>query len=248
MEHNQEVDKTYYILNDLQTDTYIYRYMDLDYFLCLIKDRKFFVSKKNCFQDMNETRPPFKSLYPFSYIENNLPPDTSYIEKIMNITSKKWKDYKDTGEWFASCWTLRHDENYLMWKAYTSKFGVRICTSIDSFVDSITPNDYYIFCGRILYEGYCPEKDVKSLAFSKGRYYSNEEEFRFYFIPQSGYVDKKYIELPINLIDNDGHNVIKEITLSPFIKKKAAEEVKKMLSGMPELNNCNISISKIELK
>jgi hypothetical protein len=31
-------------------------------------------------------------------------------------------------------------------------------------------------------------------------------------------------------------------------KEKAAEEIKKMLKIIPELKNCNISISKIELK
>jgi len=99
-----------------------------------------------------------------------------------------------------------------------------------------------------MYDGYYPEKSIESLVFSKGGYYSNEDEFRFYFIPKDGYIDKDYVELPINKNDDNDRNVIIEIILSPCIKKKAAEEIRRMLSGMPELENCKISISKIELK
>jgi hypothetical protein len=34
-----EDEKTYFMFNDLRTDTYIYKYMDLDYFLCMIKEK-----------------------------------------------------------------------------------------------------------------------------------------------------------------------------------------------------------------
>lgn len=222
--------------------------MDLDFFLCMIKDRKFYISKKKSFGDLNETRPPLKSLYPICICGNNNNPDFSHITVDVKMITEKWKEYKETGEWFASCWTLRRDENYLMWKAYTSKFGVRICTTIDRFVDSITPNDFLVLCGRIMYDGYYPEKESESLLFSKGTYYSNEEELRFYFVPGSVHVEKDYIELPIKLKDDNCQDIIKEIILSPCIKKKAAEEMKNMLKNIPELMNCNISLSKIELK
>lgn len=247
MEQSED-DKTYFIFNDLLTDTYIYRYMDLDHFLCMVKDRKFYVSKKKSFEDLNEIRPPHKNLYPICVGGNNGTLDYTHIAEEVKRISKKWKDYKDTGEWFTSCWTLWRDENYLMWKAYASKFGVRICTTIDRFVDSITPNDFFVLCGRITYDGYYPEKESESLIFSKGKYYSNEEELRFYFIPKSFQVEKDYIELPIKLKDDNSQDIIKEIILSPCIKKKAAEEMKNMLKNIPELMNCNISLSKIELK
>jgi len=243
-----EDEKTYFMFNDLRTDTYIYKYMDLDYFLCMIKEGKFYVSKKRKFEDLNEIWPPYKQFYPFLVSGNNSTIDYTRVSEEVKRISMKWKDYKNTGEWFASCWTLRRDENFLMWKAYASKFGVRICTTIDRLVDSITPNVFHILCGRIMYDGYYPEKSIESLVFSKGGYYSNEDEFRFYFIPKDGYIDKDYVELPINKNDDNDRNVIIEIILSPCIKKKAAEEIRRMLSGMPELENCKISISKIELK
>ena len=99
-----------------------------------------------------------------------------------------------------------------------------------------------------MYDGYYPEKESESLLFSKGMYYSNEEELRFYFVPRSVHVEKDYIELPIKLKDDNCQDIIKEIILSPCIKKNAAEEIKKNLSNIPELKNSNISISKIELK
>lgn len=221
--------------------------MDLDHFLCMVKEGKFYVSKKKTFDDLNEIIPHYKSLYPFNIIGNDDTLEYTRIIEEVKIISKKWKDYKNTSEWFASCWTLRHDENYLMWKAYPSKFGVRICTTIDRFVDSITPNDFLVLCGRMIYDGYYPEKELDSLIFSKGKYYSNEEELRFYFVPKSVQVDKDYIELPIRLKEDNAQDIIKEIILSPCINRKAAEEIKVMLKNIPELKNCNISISKIEL-
>ena len=95
---------------------------------------------------------------------------------------------------------------------------------------------------------YSVSRTSESLIFSKGKYYSNEEELRFYFIPKSFQVEKDYIELPIKLKDDNSQDIIKEIILSPCIKKKAAEEIKNLLGNITELKNCNISISKIELK
>lgn len=240
--------KTYFLFNELHPKSKIYKYMDLDYFLCMVKEEKFFISKKNCFDDMNETNLPFKYILPICAVGDKQIPDYSCISEEVKKASEKWKAYKDTSEWPTSCWTLRNDENYLMWKTYCSKFGVRISTTIDKFINSITPNDYYILCGRIQYKGYHSGMDIEPLMFSKNRYYSNEEEFRFYFMPKSDIVERDNINLPIKLKDKDNQNIITEIILSPFIKDKAAEEIRIMLNGMTELKNCSIALSKIKIK
>jgi len=107
-----EDEKTYFMFNDLRTDTYIYKYMDLDYFLCMIKEGKFYVSKKRKFEDLNEIWPPYKQFYPFLVSGNNSTIDYTRVSEEVKRISMKWKDYKNTGEWFASCWTLRRDENF----------------------------------------------------------------------------------------------------------------------------------------
>ena len=132
---------------------------------------------------------------------------------------------------------------------YLKSIGV---TTIDKFVDSITPNDYTIYCGKMTYCGYNPSQTIKELAFTKSHHFSNEEELRFYFEPQKNSCRKElsdsiFIELPMLLYVNCG-NVIDEVILSPFIKDGAADMICDFLNRTEDLAKCSIKKSNIRLQ
>lgn len=83
--------------------------------------------------------------------------------------------YKEYGNLLTYCWTLREDENYLMWDSYAKKKGVRIMTSIDKFVYSLKTNDYEVLCGRINYQKYDINKGLERNLYTKEKFFSNEE-------------------------------------------------------------------------
>ena len=244
--------KIYYLHPELSPDTPIYKYMDFDFFLDMVKRKKFYVSIKREFEDRNEKRLPIKQVMPFRAVGGHLFKDKTFVEDEVNVYMDRSHDFDEIKEWPVSCWTLRSDENYLMWKSYTSKIGVRIQTTIDKFVDSITPNDYTIYCGKMTYCGYNPSQTIKELAFTKSHHFSNEEELRFYFEPQKNSCRKElsdsiFIELPMLLYVNCG-NVIDEVILSPFIKDGAADMICDFLNRTEDLAKCSIKKSNIRLQ
>lgn len=250
MEESQQSfsrNKVYYVLSELRPHTPIYRYMDLDFFLCMLKRKKLYVSKRRTFQDKDERQLPIKCLFPL-HVANTKQAD---LKEKTEAIIENWRNYKETGNWHVSCWTLRNDENYLMWKSYTTKFGVRIATTIDKLIDAITPNNYNILCGKLLYNGFHATQELGELLFSKSGYYSNEEEVRFYFEPKSTSIadetlSDNSIEIPLKL-NVGGHHFLNEIILSPFIKDDAAMVLCEMLQNMDQLKGCRICKSNIRL-
>lgn len=239
--------KVYYVLSELRPHTSIYRYMDLDFFLCMLKRKKLYVSKRRTFHDKDEKQLPIKFFLPPHVVNTKQPNLKEETEAIM----EKWRSYRETGDWPVSCWTLRNDENYLMWKSYTTKFGVRIATTIDRLVDSITPNNFNIWCGQLTYKGFHAVQEIGEMLFSKSAYYSNEEEVRFYFEPKSANLfddtaSDNGIEIPLKLTVG-GHHIFSEVVLSPFIKNDAAKVLCEMLQNMDELKDCQIKKSHIRI-
>ena len=104
-----------------------------------------------------------------------------------------------------------------MWDAYTTKYGVRIQSSVNNFLKSISPFDNYFYHDEIKYSSDSPYTSAEDLLFIKHRAFSDEREYRFYFnenyisLDHSKYISNNdYIELPIK-----PKILIKKIILSP---------------------------------
>ena len=113
--------------------------------------------------------------------------------------------------------------------------------NINNFVASINTDEFKILCGHIAYDGYTL-KSFEECLFSKEKYYKDEREVRFYFMPND---DRNYshkgMDIPI-----DPKTLIEEIVLSPYIKRSAAEKIAEVIRTEYGINN--IHPSKIEIK
>ena len=127
------------------------------------------------------------------------------------------------------CWTTEHKENSLMWDAYTTKYGVRIHSSVNYFLKSISPFENYFYHDEIKYSSDSPYSTAEDLLFIKHQAFSDEREYRFYFYEDSNALGhskciskRDYIELPINpkiLIEK----AILSPKLTPLFTKKLIE-------------------------
>ena len=228
-----------YLLKGWEGNIPIYQYMDLDYLFSLLESKQYFVNRKCHFEDKGESVLPPKSLFGLNSIGVQLNKDE--ITKMTQELSEKLNRYRESASWLTSCWTKDNTESLLMWKNYTTKIGVRIKSKIENVIASINTDKYKIGCGHISYDGY-NSKPFEECLFSKERYYKDEYEVRFYFIPNNESMNSIKGEnisvLPDIMID--------EITLSPYIKEIAAVKIAELLRREYDLNVINLS--KIRLK
>lgn len=237
--------KIYYVLSKFDPTTPIYRYLDFDFLLSFLSKERLDVPMKYTFSDSHESTLPVSHFFGIRAVGNGAIETTSAKNDILR---QKWNEYKEESGILTSCWTIRQDENYLMWKAYSSKMGVRIKTTINDFVSSIKTDDYDILCSEIAYSGHKYGADLEEQIFSKDSFYSNEEEIRFYFYPTNKDKSKGNSTISRINIPFCPKDLIQEIILSPFIDCNATDAIKELLEEKYTYLQGKIKKSKIKIK
>ena len=204
----------------------LYKYMKLDYFFALLFCNKFYVNSRNKFDDKNEKCLPL--IETFGFLPVGIEVSKEQIKDNYKLGENRREKYKDLGFLPTSCWTYNENESNLMWSAYTSEFGVRIKTNINVFLDNLNYNGYEVYCGFMRYHGYMSNKECEDDLFSKTSLYSDEKEFRFYFLPineeKENRVRKEgYVKLDISNVCN----MITEVSLSLSIRNN--HEIRKFV-------------------
>lgn len=241
-------DQVYYLYPNFDPSTRIFQYMDFDYFLNLVENNQYFISYKKEFKDKRESFVFSKYMTPIYPVGANIGEEQKRQEG--EKFRQKMEAHNESTFWPTSCWTLQSTESYLMWKAYTSKIGVRVETTIDDFVLALNAQMYDVICGKMSYEGYHFQQKIEESLYSKEKYYTDEREFRFYFQLKNTLSESEKKELEMKhgeYVSMDSKILIKEVTLSPFIHRNTAVILKKWLEKDLKLTG-KVVLSKIELK
>lgn len=220
----QEGKRIYYAYSDFDPNAEICMYMPLSFFQKNLENGSLFFKKKKEFVDYQEASFSMKQfLNVITAVGENIPSQKISHEEL-KCRMELFHQYKEHGDLLTSCWTLRRDENYLMWDSYARKKGVRIKTTIDKFVCSLKTNDYEVLCGQVKYQNYDLNKSLERNLYTKDKYYCNEEEFRFYLFPTNKETEKKIkeckglgLDIPI-----DWKVLAPDVVISPFFLKKCA--------------------------
>lgn len=233
------------IEKEIPLNTPIYRYTSFSNLLSLLGEDgssgTFYVSQRTRFSDRREQG---------EYCDKRLKYSHFSIagEPINKRTLYKWSyndaQIMDTCKLYASCWTLRAREDYLMWNAYAdSALSVRIESTIQKFVESIDiqKSSYMIYGGKMYYGKEKPVQNVLDALFYKTEFYENEEEFRFYVLTSS---QKEYDTAFVRL-NVKPKVLIEKIILSPFIDDKVNKILIKLLSQKYDFLKDKIVTSKI---
>ena len=208
------------IIGDLNKP--IFRYMQFGYLLEMLGTSKLYVPNRINFRDQTEKgrMENLRNRFLFTIV-----PKTNKERKENNM----FMDLKEKQREFAyniciSCWTYdaysKHskmlDENYLMWKTYTSNgVGCRIETTIHNLISSINNvENIDILISKVSYvTEHINDGNVQHYIFEKPVYYRDEKEVRLCILKKD-----PYINLTINPFQ-----MIKKIILSPFINKRHSD-------------------------
>ena len=217
----------------------ISQYMDLDYFLCLLDSRKYFVKQKKNFPDKHESSMPLKAMFKMQPVNTGSNKGESTV---INDSFARILRFRESGTMLTACWTEHKGENALMWKSFTSKLGICMKSSINNFIASFETDDYDICCGRMSYIGIKSDQDFEDSLFTKDKAFEAEREIRFYFTPKKNPDSsiQEGVHLPIS-----PEVMVNEAILSPYINIKARNVLMQLIS---ERYNINVTTSKIEIK
>lgn len=221
-----------YILNSIQDmNQPIFRYMELGHLLSMLNKEVLYIPNRCSFSDLREHGYKENFSYNFNY---------QIVAK--NKDDRKRNEYecmirKNIYKTCVSCWTYdKHicndgetvNEDYLMWKSYANQgIGCRIETSILELTKSVKnlDRDYDLLLGNVMYASESYDSLLNCL-FKKNIYYQGEQELRLCALSI-----EDHVELAINPFQ-----LIKKITMSPFINKDYANFLKEqLLISYPDL-------------
>lgn len=225
-------------------DRPIFRYIQLDHLIAMLKYSELYVPNRRSFNDKTEQgyRINNKNVFPLSYVSKN----KKETKKCAKIAEEKWQFALNV---CISCWTYdsyvnindkkEHNvvENYLMWKSYGDN-GIccRIETTINELIRAIKDENNAIEDILVSEVKYAKEHpncgNPQHNIFEKPVYYENENELRLCVLNNS-----KCVKLKI-----DPFVLIKKIVISPFISKELSDFIIEALKQ--KYPNWNVIIEK----
>ena len=223
-------------------DIKIRQYMRLDHLIQLLETGMYHANRRKTYTtiDNNEGYDRLKIEFTFTPVGSSIPPQPKSNEEFIT--------FKETVECPTSCWTKKEHESYLMWKNYATEMGACIESTVGRLVSSLKidfshMSENKLICGNMNYTKNFSSTTEEARLFNKSLYYSDEEEFRFYFhIKSAERIEstKNYVRLPI-----DTKVLIDEILLSPFIGKEAVNKFARVIKcsyGIDNVRQSNIKI------
>ena len=237
-------DTVYKIMQDagISGNTEICQYMDIDYLIALLSKNKYYIKRKKFFIDKLEKSIPFKTCCVLNQFGKKFTPEQNARQESLIQSSRKYEDISSM--LLTSCWTERVTENALMWDRNGERHKACIKSTIGDFVDAFGKIDYTIWCGKILYEPIHSSLISDDIIWYKEPYFSDEREIRFYFskdfskiIPDDNTDDHLLLSVTTK-------SLIKEIILSPYIKREEAEEIRDFIQ---EKHSIRTKLSEIRI-
>ena len=218
-------DTVYKIMQNagISSNTEICQYMDIDYLIALLSKNKYYIKRKKFFIDKLEKSIPFKTCCVLNQYGKKFTPEQNARQESLIQLSRRYEDISSM--LLTSCWTERVTENALMWDRNGERRKACIKSTKGDFVNAFGQMEYTIWCGKMLYEYMHTSIISDDIIWYKEPYFSDEREIRFYFskefskvIPDDRTDDHVLLSVNINCL-------IKEIVLSPYIKREEAEKI-----------------------
>lgn len=197
-----------YIQNRTILDNSICKYTSFSNLLEMLNG-SFTISNRTAFSDRCErgeySNERFKFFHFFPVVEGLKPSATDWER-----WEKEDKQLELSQYVYASSWSHKDYEDYLMWRAYATRgLGVRINTTVKDFLSALKLENCILLCSKIQYRN-APKQTTFDRLFLKDVEYESETEIRFCIIPENIDVTKKRVSIGVD------PQFIKSITLSPF--------------------------------
>lgn len=213
--------------------------MSAEYLLDLLKSNKLYLGSRRNSEDLNE-----KGWKLNHQLIGGLCPvlrNKKEQRKIEEETLQKWTAIYAS---CISCWTydttlgsVHSSENYLMWKNYTGKDGIRITSSPNHLANSIqyVGNKDIILSNIKYYNKDSHPLLPQDLIFSKRDFYRDERELRLCVLNSADHF----------LLDINPETMIEAITFSPFMPSELRKILKEHIENNYKWLNGKVKYSQI---
>lgn len=234
----------YKIMQDAEIsgNTEICQYMDIDYLRALLSKEKYYVKRKKFFMDNREKSIPFKACCVLNQHGKKFTPEQNAKQELLIQSTRQYEE--SSSMLLTSCWTERVVENALMWDRNGERHKACIKSTVDGFVAAFGQMEYTIWCGKIIYEPIHASIISDDIIWYKEPYFSDEREIRFYFSKDFNKIIPDDMTDDHVLLSVDTKCLITEIILSPYIKREAAEEIRRFFQ---EKYNISTRLSEIKV-
>lgn len=216
----------------------IFRYMSAEYLLTLLKSNKLYLGNRLTSEDLNEHG------WNLEHVMGALCPVLRNKKEQNEYAKKAITQWNDIHSCCISCWTYDtsieadySSENYFMWKNYTGKNGIRITSTCSDLIQSINnKHEQEIILSDVTYlKEMSREFLPQEMIFTKRDFYRDEREMRLCVLNNSNHI----------LLDINSQQLIKQITLSPFMPPILRQILKNYLENTYQWLQGKISNSKI---
>jgi len=202
------------ILDALDLDKPIYRYMSVEKFLYLILEKRLWFTRCDKLGDPHEGSLPEKLVkYRNDRLDKQIVSDPTQLKEIQEVKKIYERgSYASQLQKFASCWTMNAPESLIMWKLYTpNSTGIAVESTVSRIGDSFVrePCDHFeryeMAISNTIYEDFAElDKLDRDQIFYKRSAYHHEEEIRVLatFMSTVETRDSLMISIdPVNLIN-----------------------------------------------
>ena len=159
----------------------ICQYLSIENFLSQLMTGKYYVRRKDLFEDINERSLPIIFLFVPTVADSN---QELHVKELLDHQTIKFDRFKELSKSFVPCWTKDISSNYFMWKVYASTYGVRIRSSINNVIESFDNHNFKNYETYVSDVSYCKfhyNDEVEDALFIKDPLYRMEQEIRFIF-------------------------------------------------------------------
>lgn len=232
-------------MRGINPDTYVYKYIRLEYLLSMLKSKKIRVEQVSTWEDPYENFFMKENFYTYaSFYEKNVPVSTEEILKRL----------------YGQSWTLK-EESDAMWRIYSSKEGgiekkaVKVKVNVDSLFSLVYTDDHCMATTSIGEIQYKTANEIEEwrnsligeeqrsidfpklseeCLFLKRDSFQHEKEVRIIIYEDTGKPVKDFLEFEIPDI-----GIFEEYTLDPRLDQSDIDSTIKLIS------DCGVEESKI---
>lgn len=220
------------------TNTKVWRYMDLSKFLYLIHRQSLFLSRQDLFNDPHEGSVPKVNFIERQKFEEE---HSGFAQALKSITIQRRKSM------YINCWRLDNFESEAMWKLYCpDNKGLAIQTTYGKLVESVSSDDF-LYIGQVTYIDFetewFPETNAFYTSMHKRKAFEHEKEIRL-VKSDSKYWAVGSSEPPTGIDCNWEINTIENIFVNPYSEHWYYEVIRELL----EKYNIKINLNWSSLK
>lgn len=218
----------------------VWRYMDLDKFTRLIKDRSLYFCNAKRLSDQYEVTIPDSTVQVWRKQLTGQGYSPEEVELEISIRLNGWQYGSMKHQTLINCWSVSPHESYALWKIYLGNKpeGVAIRSTVGRLKTALRtgkdPHPETLYMGQVRYRNHLKSDELSrfSIVTTKKTFYKFEEELRLFILNypfSEGGTIPAYDFTSGRNVNIDLEQLIQRVYISPFDADTVRNKVKNLL-------------------